>query len=152
MSTEKQLAANRQNASRSSGPHSSSGKPRAAQNARRHGIRRYGMADPVFNARVKHLAEAIAGEGADEKTRRVAQELAAAEIEIGRIRQANVASIEMMLSFATLSRSSEPGGVRLETVADSDQDAEAIRRAIPELRIFDRYEQSVRSRRNRALA
>jgi hypothetical protein len=53
------LAANRANAMKSTGPRTLAGKARAAQNARRHGLRATVLIDAGFAQEVKDLARLI---------------------------------------------------------------------------------------------
>ena len=76
MATERQLAANRRNAQKSTGPRSSEGKRRASQNSRRHGFTAvsFRAGDPK---QVELLARQIAGKTTNpvvlEKARGIAQ-------------------------------------------------------------------------------
>jgi hypothetical protein len=53
MASERQIAANRRNASKSAGPRSQSGKSRASRNAYRHGLSRTST-NTAFAKQVKH--------------------------------------------------------------------------------------------------
>ena len=65
MTSARQGAANRRNASRSTGPRSSHGKSRSAHNALRHGLSASVLQDPILAPEVARLAAAITG-GRDE--------------------------------------------------------------------------------------
>ena len=62
MATERQIAANRRNAVKSTGPRTSAGKMRARRNSYRHGL---SVGAAVRHKHVERLAREIAGAGAD---------------------------------------------------------------------------------------
>lgn len=64
MPSEAQIEANRRNAKRSTGPRSSEGKARSAQNARKHGLAApvpISSADPIVGQEAQRLARALTG-------------------------------------------------------------------------------------------
>jgi hypothetical protein len=85
MSSERQIAANRQNALRSIGPRSSAGKRRSSANALRHGLSR------IINVRAGEDTEALAhllvGPNADEETLDCARSVVRAQLDLIRIRE-----------------------------------------------------------------
>src|SRR5262245_3779508 len=90
MTSERRLRANRANARASTGPQSATGKKRASQNARRHGLSLSVGLDPILSERAKSLAREIAGEGATSEILGLASRVADAEIDILRVRQARL--------------------------------------------------------------
>ena len=84
----KRIEANRRNARRSTGPRTAAGKARAAQNARRHGLNVPASRDPVCTAEIAALARLIAGEGRDTLRYQRACAIAAAQIDVVRVRDA----------------------------------------------------------------
>jgi hypothetical protein len=66
MASEKQVAANRANAMRSTGPKTLAGKPKSSRDAYRHGLSGALRLDPVTSAKVDAVAHALAGEKANE--------------------------------------------------------------------------------------
>jgi hypothetical protein len=65
MASEKQIAANRANAKRSTGPKTAAGKMASSRNAFRHGLSAPLRLDPVMSGKVEAIAHALAGEQAD---------------------------------------------------------------------------------------
>ena len=113
-------------------------------------------------------ARQIAGGTQNELRLERVRAVAAAELDLARVRQAKVALIErVMASGASLAYSEVPRKVlQSRTLAREVQaqeapaampsaepcrSAEAIKRALPALVKFDRYEQSTRARRDRAV-
>lgn len=67
MTTDRRLAANRQNAGKSRGPRSAAGKSRASRNALRHGLAAITHRSPLPKGDVEHLAHAICGGDRDQQ-------------------------------------------------------------------------------------
>jgi hypothetical protein len=86
MATEKQIAANRANAQKSTGPKTAAGKLRSSRNAYRHGLSCSLRLDPVISAKAGAIAHALIGENPDEDKLRSAAEFAQAQLELQRIR------------------------------------------------------------------
>src|SRR5215218_7521308 len=85
MASEKQIAANRANAKRSTGPKSALGKSKSSRNAVRHGLSRPLSIDAA-SAEAQAIARALIADGADDQQQFAATELAAAQLELLRIR------------------------------------------------------------------
>jgi hypothetical protein len=176
MASERQIAANRRNARKSSGPRSSVGKKRASRNAYRHGLNLSITSTAAYAKLLDKLVRKITGDTEDAITLERAREIVQAELELARVRQAKVALIKRASAFGELDPpqafSSVTQIVRLlnsidrgrvpsfpEPVDSSatmpsqepDRSAEAIRRVLPELRKLDRYEHRVAARRDRAV-
>ncbi len=79
MATAKQIAANRANAKKSTGPRTAAGCAKSSRNAYRHGLSVPVQPDPQA---VDALAKAIAGETAGEVELRAARALAEAQLEL----------------------------------------------------------------------
>jgi hypothetical protein len=88
MTTALQSDANCRNARLSTGPNSVSGKSRAAQNARRHGLSISVLADPACSEQVKVMAREIAGQGASLEAQELACRITEAQLDLLRVRQA----------------------------------------------------------------
>jgi len=90
MASEKQIAANRANAKKSTGPRTAVGRAKSSRNSYRHGLSL--PMQPDSHA-VDALAKAIAGESASEVQLRAARAVAEAQLELKRIRATRVAAI-----------------------------------------------------------
>jgi hypothetical protein len=178
MASERQIAANRRNARKSTGPRGWAGKSRASRNAYRHGLSVSVGASATLAPQLDKLARKIAGNAINAITLERAREIAQAELDLARVRRAKVALIERTRAFAATDRAqvsvsradgdlkatSERGSATMSEPTDcapmmppqdSEQDpnrsAEAIRRVLPELRKLDRYERRAAARRDRAV-
>jgi hypothetical protein len=87
MTSEKKRRANRLNARECTGPRTAAGKARSARNALRHGLARPARLDPQLVQAIGALTRAIAGERASPDRRERAGRIAAAHVEIMRVRQ-----------------------------------------------------------------
>ena len=85
MATEKQLAANRANAAKSTGPRSTAGKKRAAQNSFQHGLS-VRPTDLEFTRQREQLAHQIAGATKSEIELEVARAAAEGDLDLARVR------------------------------------------------------------------
>jgi hypothetical protein len=92
MPTAKQIAANRANAERSTGPKTLAGKLKASRNAFRHGLSLPLRHDMAASTKADALALALAGEQASEEERMAAHEQA--QLELVRIRAVRAESAD----------------------------------------------------------
>lgn len=138
MSSARVIAANRQNAQRSTGPRTSDGKVRARQNALRHGLAVRLVNDPAISDEVKPLAHAIAGKNPDAGQFDQAVTIAEMEIDLRRIRAARAAIMQQMSSTLTAPTLSNSSVFDLVNVASY-------------LVKIDRYERRALSRRKFAI-
>jgi hypothetical protein len=179
MASERQIAANRRNARKSTGPRSGAGKKRASHNACRHGLTLSIASTKASAKQLDKLVRKIAGDSEDAIVLERARALAQAELDLARVRRAKVALIERASAFGeidpprlTISQELRflnaqirafhvaiPGTLTLPEPIDAsttmpsqepDRSAEAIRRVLPELRKLDRYERRAAARRDRA--
>ena len=86
MASDKQIAANRANAQKSTGPKTAAGKLISAQNARRHGLSSPFLFNPTTSAKAAAIAGALTPQDADERRRQAAKEFAHAQLALERIR------------------------------------------------------------------
>jgi hypothetical protein len=93
-----QIEANRKNSQASTGPVSVAGKTRSARNARRHGLSISVWADRKLSADAEALANEIAGPEAGSELKFLARSVAETQIDLIRIRQAQVHLMEHALS------------------------------------------------------
>jgi len=85
MASERQIAANRNNALRSRGPRSSAGKRRSSGNALRHGLSR--IVNDGEGGDIEGLAHVLVGKNADEETLEHARSVVRAQFHLLRIRE-----------------------------------------------------------------
>jgi hypothetical protein len=86
MATERQIAANRANAARSTGPKTATGRLRSSRNAFRHGLSSPLRLDMVTSAKIDAIAQALTGDDFSEERVSVATEVAKAQLDLCRIR------------------------------------------------------------------
>lgn len=179
MASERQIAANRRNARRSTGARSEAGKTRASRNAYRHGLCSSISSIATFAKELEQLARRIAGDTKDQLIFQHALTIAEAEQQLARVRRAKVALIQQVCAFGALERADvlivegfalKPlqvlkilAGRRITNLQrwidpaatlpnqEPDRTAEAVRRALPELVKLDRYERRASSRRHKAI-
>ncbi len=161
MASERQIAANRRNARKSTGPRSSAGKRRTSRNFYRHGLTARLTLSTKRTKRVERLARKIAGDTTDVVVLELARTAAEAEFDLARIRQVKVAVIDRLLVFGEVEvpkvftktlivhiEAYEQTGMIPPAVdaaatmpsAEPERLVEAVRRALPELLKLDRYE------------
>ena len=86
MATEKQIAANRANAKRSTGPKTAPGRLKSSRNAFRHGLSLPLPLDMKTSAKADAIGRALTRDQASEEQRVAATEVAQAQLELLRIR------------------------------------------------------------------
>jgi hypothetical protein len=86
LTTDRQQHANRANAKSSTGPRTTAGKARAAQNAVRHGLNVPIWSDPALSPTVEAIARRIAGRNTDEDALEAARRIAEAQVDLDRVR------------------------------------------------------------------
>jgi hypothetical protein len=128
MASEKQIAANRENAKRSTGPKTAAGRLTSSRNAYRHGFSCPLPFEPATLAKVDALAHALAGKGADQESLTVAAAVVEAQLQLSRIRSTRTALI-----------------AKIEFI---ETDKQELRRLLA----LDRYERYAHTKRRRASA
>jgi hypothetical protein len=172
MASERQIAANRRNARKSTGPRSGAGKKRASGNAYRHGLTMSITSTAAYAKQLDNLVRKIAGDTEDAIILERARAVAQAELDLARVRQAKVAVIERASAFGALDPPRVPSSVTriirllsrgrfilpkpIDAAAtmpphEPERSAEAVRRVLPELRKLNRYERRAAARRDRAV-
>lgn len=166
MTSARKVEANRANARRSTGPKTAAGRVKAAQNARRHGLRIPVLSNPTLFAEVEMMAQRIAGDASPELVE-LARRIAEAEIDVIRVRRARhdlVSRLSPKLNdehkalelarslsaeLADMGRSRSP--VETEEKKFSKWLIRVLERSYPligpEFAIIDRYERRALSRR-----
>jgi hypothetical protein len=161
VASERQIAANRRNAPKSTGPQSRAGRKRASGNAYRHGLSLSITSSPAFAKQLDKLARKIAGDTEDVIILDRARAAAEALLHLARVRRAKVALIAHVQLFGALDAGGYlRGRVTLPEPIDPlstmpsqepDRSIEAMRRALPELLKLDRYERRASAMRDRAI-
>ena len=101
MTSLRRRRANRRNARASTGPRTAAGKARAAQNARKHGLRVPALRDPEKTRNIGELARKLAGPNADPQRFAAACQLVAAQIDLLDIREARLPLLSRALDDRT---------------------------------------------------
>ena len=154
MTTERQIAANRANAKRSSGPKSRAGKARASQNAYRHGLAACMTMDADRVSAVAALAREIQASMRGQIDRAGALAIAQAELEVLRVRAVVSALVaEMMNGFAKHRRATGSQGSENQA-AQRQEPAEkpgSTAGDLARLKGLDRYLRRAHAKRDRAV-
>jgi hypothetical protein len=175
MASERQVAANRRNARKSTGPRSGTGKNRSSRNAYRHGLTLSITSAAGFAKQLDKLVREIAGDTEDAIMLERAREIAQAELDLARVRRVKVSLIERASALAELDPSQafstvsqiirffnaldrgtftfpKPHGSSATMPSQEPyRSAEAVRRVLPDLRKLERYERRAAARRDRAV-
>jgi hypothetical protein len=175
MASERQIAANRRNARKSTGPRSGAGKNRASRNAYRHGLTLSITSTAAYAKQLAKLVREIAGNTEDPILLERARAVAQSELDLARVRRAKIALIERARAFGELDppqafrtvtqikrffNALDRGRLLVPTPVDPSatmpsqepyRSAEAVRRVLPELRKLDRYERRAAARRDRVV-
>lgn len=175
MASQGQIAANRENARKSTGPRSRGGKTRVSQNAWRHGLSAPFQANAAQTKMIEKLAKQIAGPLHGRIALELARAAAIAAFDLARVRQAKAQIIKGAPGFVepppTVTGSIEEArylklALRRKAVPprptpedpwstmpcdEAERTAEAVRRALPQLARLDRYEARAVARRDRAI-
>jgi hypothetical protein len=174
MASERQIAANRRNAQKSTGPRTKSGKARASGNAYRHGLRSRPLISESRTREIEELARKIAAQSTSPIVLEWARTAAEAELDLARMRRIRAILIEqatrpskrsqrLPLSSVTETRllhrwrksSSVPpadaNSAASLPLTEPDRTVAGMRQLLPQLQIIARYEQRAWSRREKNL-
>ena len=132
MLSDRQIAANRNNAKKSTGPRSKEGREVSRRNARRHGLAIDIGTDPAFHDDIEKLARVLSLSSGRLKVSEHAREAAEAQLDLTRIRKIRARLFETLFFADTASPD------RLAELNDK-------------LAKLERYERRACSRRKRAL-
>jgi hypothetical protein len=144
MTSARKIKANRENAKASTGPRTTRGKSKAAQNARRHGLSLSINANPAYAAQVDNFAREVAGKGASPEIFELAHRFAEPEIDLIRIRQSRRELLRGYLPSAEMNTLKiEPKRAKEIAVNLAD--------LTKRLMLIDRYERRALSRRKFAI-
>jgi hypothetical protein len=147
VATERQIAANRANSKKSTGPKSDAGKRRASQNAYLHGLAGRCPIPSDWTERVEQQAREIVDSTHGKIDLSHARSIALAQQEVLRARSISTAVLSKALAINV-----SGGGISSspERAPQGNFGAEAIELAVP-LRVLDRYEHRALARRNKAI-
>ncbi|MBR1232810.1 hypothetical protein [Bradyrhizobium sp. AUGA SZCCT0182] len=148
MASERQRAANRANAKKSTGPKSAAGKYRASRNAFRHGLSAPPVADDARTARVEGLARKVADSMGGAMDIEQARLFAIAQLEVERVRSAAVAISAQV--FADMEGGKLPERTTAATINSTEPEEGAFKASahLRTLKGVDRYMRRAASRRD----
>jgi hypothetical protein len=96
MATERQIAANRANAQKSTGPKTAAGRLKSSRNAFRHGLSLPLRLDAATSAKMQAIAKVLTRDQAGDEHLSAANELAQAQLQLLKIREVRA---ELMATF-----------------------------------------------------
>src|SRR5262249_61173318 len=99
MASERQIAANRRNARKSTGPRSSPGKKRSSHNAYRHGLTLNITSTAAYAKQLDKRLREIAGDSKDAIQPERARAIARAELDLARVRRGQSLLVQRAPAF-----------------------------------------------------
>jgi hypothetical protein len=145
MTSGARIAANRKNASLSTGPRTPAGKNDARRNALRHGLACLTLQDPEVRAAIDRLATELAVGAAGRIGPDRARELAAARVQMRRVRAAEMPFWET-ISCAIAGALDDGAGSADGNITDGSDLAAEVNGALAGLACLSRYERRAASR------
>jgi hypothetical protein len=173
VASERQIAANRRNALKSTGPKSDQGKKRAARNSTRHGLNN--TSSGADNEEVESRARQIGAGFFEGSILEQVRTAARAQLRLERIQELKAEVVDRISEFDAVKLRPRPkpitAGIRDNRVQqfnqrsdwrrvdllypidpdDRDRINQQLRRSLPELKRLDRYERRAISERERAM-
>jgi hypothetical protein len=149
VAADRQIAANRRNARRSTGPRSRAAKKRSSRNSFRHGLAAGGAENAELTKQIERLARKIAGARTDFVTLECARTIAQAQFDLAQVGRVKLALMSRIKEFGGSEMPQSDATATPTTAPDSN--AVAIQRALSELIRLDRYERRAAARRARAV-
>ena len=157
MTSKERIAANQNNAKRSTGPRTQLGKSRSRANAVRHGLSSRALTDAAFLSEADGLTKRIAREHGKQDNCFEARIVAEAELTILRVRiaRATLLDLNAVTSAANAKRPESGQSVAPDPIpmpatsrpaVGLDDMAHAYLRALPDIMKLDRYERRALSR------
>jgi hypothetical protein len=151
MASERQIAANRRNAQKSTGPRTAAGRDRARWNAYRHGLASPAMLDAASVRQIDGLARLFTGNSCNPIKRGWARIAAEAMFNLARVQHAKLTAMNRAASRSGTPDRDHEGLPNLEVLQTFEQSSASIASVLSELRTLDRYEQRYSSQRDRAI-
>jgi hypothetical protein len=158
LTSKQKIAANRNNAKRSTGPRTARGKLEVRRNATRHALAATTTQTPMLALQVERIAKAICR--GDDSALKLSQARDIAESQV-LLTRARAARFFAMQSLVMIVRSRDEGTTQshemtadsqLEVVTDKrDNTGGTVRKTLAEMTKYDRYERRASSRRQRAI-
>ena len=154
MTSDRKIKANRANARASTGPQTARGRARAVRNALRHGLSLPVCSNPVLSEEMETLAREIAGSDANAETQDLARQVAEAQIDLRRVRNARHQLLSRTLAeqknapdlpeapVLQIANSTPQGPYKFATILSQET---------KQLLAMDRYERRALSRRKFAI-
>ena len=167
MASEKQIAANRRNATKSTGPRSSAGKKRASRNAYRYGLSLPITASATLGQELENRAREIVAESDGAIALEPARAVVEPELDRARMQRLKITLRKEVWDAVPASSNSDAQVVRVlracgrvlltvqvpapMTMEETEQWAKATRRVLPMLVKIQRYERRTAARQRRAI-
>ena len=154
MTSDCKIAASRTNGRRSRGPRTAAGKTNSSRNSLRHGLCVNILEEPAACAQVEALARAIAGEGSDGARLSQARNIAAAQIDLERVRDAKFRLLSLPAGLAAWPNGDDQPAASVDSnraPASEEIDPAQRMKLLKQIDRLWRYESRAISRRSRSI-